>query len=256
MLKLDHETFSNFVSQKNTVYQFTKRLKIKLMKYCILLFLYTLAFNQNITAQEKEKDKLSDVLEVLEDLPDDATQEIPDDLMNEAEAIVIVPMLRKGGLIVGGKFGKGVAMVKNEAGEWSDPAFLKLTGGSIGLQIGYTSSDVLLIFKKAKTLKRLTSGKGKLTLGGDIAVAAGPDGEAISSINTDLDFKAEIYSYSINRGLFAGVSVDGSELKIDDRANENFYGDEELGRQILKEGISGLKPSEIIVNLKKELANF
>ena len=140
-------------------------------------------------------------------------------------------------------------------GTWSDPAFIKLTGGSLGFQIGYTSSDLFLIFKSRKTLKRLTTGKGKFTLGGDVAIAAGPKGRSASA-NTDLDFKAEIYSYSRSRGIFAGISLDGSELKIDDNANETYYGDEDNGRDIIKNGSSGLKSSDVIDKIKKVLNSF
>ena len=212
----------------------------------------------NLQAQEKEIDKLENAVEVLEDLqnlPIDDEQEIPSELLKMAEAVVIVPKLKKGGLVIGGKFGKGIAFIKNEDGSWSDPAFIKLAGGSLGFQIGYTSSDLFLIFKDRKTLKRLTTGKGKFTLGGDVAVAAGPKGRSASA-NTDLDFEAEIYSYSRSRGIFAGVSLDGSELKIDDNANDNFYGDKREGRAIIRNGSGGLKSSVLIDKLKEILDSF
>jgi SH3 domain-containing YSC84-like protein 1 len=228
------------------------------MKYLVLSLVVGIFTIGKLSAQEKEIDKLENALEVLidlQDLPIDDEQEIPAELLDMAEAVVIVPKLKKGGFVVGGKFGKGIAMIKNEDGTWSDPAFIKLTGGSLGFQIGYTSSDLFLIFKSRKTLKRLTTGKGKFTLGGDVAVAAGPKGRSASA-NTDLDFEAEIYSYSRSRGIFAGVSLDGSELKIDDDANENFYGDEDLGRDIFKSGASGVKSSTLIDELKKVLDSF
>ncbi|MFT5384792.1 MAG: lipid-binding SYLF domain-containing protein [Saprospiraceae bacterium] len=228
------------------------------MKYLILVLAFGLFSIGNLSAQEKEIDKLENTLEVLKDLqnlPLDGEQEIPSELLEMAEAVVIIPKLRKGGFVVGGKFGKGIAIIKNEDGTWSDPAFIKLTGGSLGFQIGYTSSDLFLIFKSRKTLKRLTTGKGKFTLGGDVAIAAGPKGRSASA-NTDLDFKAEIYSYSRSRGIFAGISLDGSELKIDDNANETYYGDEDNGRDIIKNGSSGLKSSDVIDKIKKVLNSF
>jgi len=226
------------------------------MKNIFLLLLFVVSLSSNLLAQEREMDKINEVIEVLEALPQEGAYDIPDDLLDTAEAIIIIPMLRKGGLIVGGKFGKGVAIIKNESGEWSDPAFLKMTGGSIGLQIGYTSSDLLLVFKKAKTLKRLTTGKGKFTLGGDVTVASGPEGQSNATMNTDLDFKAEIYSYAIHRGVFAGVSIAGAELKIDDKANKNYYGDKDTGRQIIREASSGVKSSELLLELKEKLKSF
>lgn len=209
-------------------------------------------------AQDKEIDKLDNAIEVLKDLQDlpmDDEAGIPEALLEKAEAVVIIPKLRKGGLVIGGKFGKGIAVIKNKDGSWSDPAFLKITGGSIGFQVGYSSSDLFLIFRKAKTLKRLTTGKGKFTLGGDATIAAGPEGRSASA-NTDLDFEAEIYSYSRSRGIFAGISLDGSELKIDDKANRNFYGSRDDGRMIIKSGTSGLKTSNLIDRLKRLLDSF
>ncbi len=228
------------------------------MKYLSFILVFILCISINGQAQEKEIDKLENaakVLEDLKDLPIDDEQDIPSELLEVAEAVVIIPKLRKGGFVIGGKFGKGIAMIKNEDGTWSDPAFIKITGGSLGFQIGYTSSDLFLIFKDRKTLKRLTTGKGKFTLGGDVAVAAGPKGRTASA-NTDLDFEAEIYSYSRSRGIFAGVSLDGSELKIDDNANDNFYGDQDDGRDIIKNGLSGVKPSALIDDIKKILNSF
>lgn len=228
------------------------------MKSTVILFALSLLFCTPGFTQDKELDRLDDVYQVLKDLqelPNDSEEGIPYALLEKAEAVVIIPKLKKGGLVVGGKFGRGIAMVKSKEGQWSDPTFLKITGGSLGFQVGYTSSDLFLIFKHAKTLRRLTTGKGKFTLGGDVAVAAGPHGRTASA-NTDLDFQAEIYSYSKSRGIFAGVSLDGSELKIDDKANYSFYGDKELGRNIIRSAASGLKSSEIISKIKKVLDSF
>ncbi len=209
-------------------------------------------------SQESEIEKIEeavDVIKDLQDLPIDGEEDIPAELMEEAEAIVIVPKLRKGGLVVGGKFGKGFAMFKDENGNWSDPTFIKLAGGSIGFQVGYTSSDILLVFRNANTLKKLTTGKGKFTLGGDAAVAAGPKGRTASA-NTDLDFEAEILSYSRSRGIFAGVSLDGSELKLDSKANRNFYGDAQVGKDIVRSKESGIKSISALDKLKSLLNRF
>lgn len=224
-----------------------------------ILFLFVLLASVQFTyAQDKEQDRLDDVYEVLkelQDLPNDDEEGIPYALLEKAEAVVIIPKLKKGGLVVGGKFGRGIAMIKNKDGQWSDPAFLKITGGSLGFQVGYTSSDLFLIFKSSKTLRKLTSGKGKFTLGGDVAVAAGPHGRTASA-NTDLDFKAEIYSYSKSRGIFAGVSLDGSELKLDKKANTSFYGDAGQGKSIIRNGSFGLKSLAILDKIKQALDSF
>lgn len=228
------------------------------MKYLVVVIVLSFVSFSTIDAQEKENEKLEDAIEVLEDLQNleiDGEEDIPAELLEQAEAVVIVPKLKKGGLVVGGKFGKGIAIIKNKNGTWSDPTFIKLAGGSFGFQIGYTSSDLFLIFKDRKTLRRLTTGKGKFTLGGDATVAAGPKGRSASA-KTDLDFEAEILSYSRSRGIFAGVSLDGSELKIDDAANKSYYGDKNMGRDIIKTGKSGIKSSALIEELKKLLDSF
>jgi len=224
------------------------------MRYLIVVVAILFSFS-NLFAQDKEANKIDDAIEVLEDLKDlpiDGEEDITEELMEDAEAVVIIPKLKKGGLIVGGKFGKGIVLIKNEDGSWSDPAFVKIAGGSLGFQIGYTSSDLFLVFRNKKILKQLSKDKGRFTLGADVTVAAGKQGRSASA-NTDVDFEAEIFSYSKSRGVFAGVSLDGSEIKIDNEANENFYGDEDNGKQIVKSGASNLKSSNEIDQLKAEL---
>ncbi len=228
------------------------------MRYFLIIISLTFLSATTISAQEKEIEKLEDAIDVLKELqnlPHDEEEGIPSALLEKAEAVVIIPKLKKGGFVVGGKFGRGIAMIKKSDGTWSDPAFIKITGGSLGFQVGYTSSDLFLIFKEAKTLKKMATGKGKFTLGGDVGVAAGPEGRSASA-NTDLDFQAEIYSYSRSRGIFAGISLDGSELKIDDKSNKTFYGDKKLGREIVTKGSQGLKSSDLIDELKKVLGEF
>ena len=121
---------------------------------------------------------------------------------------MIVPRVIKAGLVVGGRFGRGVVLVRNGKGCWSNPAFVTLTGGSVGWQIGVQSTDLVLVFKNRKTADRLLHGKDKLTLGADAAVAAGPLGRQAEA-GTDARLHAEIYSYSRSRGLFAGISLKG-----------------------------------------------
>ena len=187
--------------------------------------------------QYQEEEKLKEVEEVLVALTEEPDEGVPSALLEKAEAIVVIPKLKKGGLVIGGKFGKGVAMIRNEDDSWSDPAFIKLAGGSVGFQIGYSSTDLFLIFKSSQTLKRLARDKGQFTIGGDIGIAAGPVGRQ-SSAQTDLDFETEIYSYSRSRGVFAGISLDGSELKIDKEANRAFYGPDYDVRELFDSSMS------------------
>jgi lipid-binding SYLF domain-containing protein len=148
-------------------------------------------------------------------------RDIPASLLADAKGVVIVPDLVKIGFVIGGQRGKGVAMVREENGTWRAPVFLTLTGGSIGWQAGAQASDIVLVFKTQKSVQGLL--EGKFTLGADAAVAAGPVGRRAAAA-TDENLKAEIYSYSRSRGLFAGISIDGSVLEISDAATAAYYG--------------------------------
>jgi len=202
-----------------------------------------------IQAQEKEEAKLEEVEEVLRAMMEQPDEGIPITLLHKAEAIVVVPKLKKGGFVVGGKFGRGVAMVRQDAGNWSDPLFIKIAGGSFGLQIGYSSTDLFLIFKDARSLERLAQNKGEFTIGGDLSIAAGPVGRQ-SSANTDLDFEAEVYSYSRSRGIFAGVSLEGSEIRVDEEANDAYYGTSYPVAQMFEKSIQAASDSSVTERIK------
>jgi lipid-binding SYLF domain-containing protein len=158
--------------------------------------------------------------EVLEEFLKLQIADIPASLLSDAKGVVIVPDLVKLGFVIGGQRGKGVVMVREADGKWRAPTFLTLTGGSIGWQIGAQASDIVLVFKTQKSVEGLLS--GKFTLGADAAVAAGPVGRRAAAA-TDGELKAEIYSYSRTRGLFAGISIDGSVLEINDAETAAYY---------------------------------
>jgi lipid-binding SYLF domain-containing protein len=145
---------------------------------------------------------------------------IPAGLLSEAHGVAIIPNVIKVGLVVGGQRGKGVVVIREADGSWRAPMFLTLTGGSVGWQAGAQSTDVVLVFKTKKSVEGLM--EGKFTIGADAAAAAGPVGRRAGA-STDAELKAEIYSYSRTRGLFAGVSLDGSVLEIDERLNGEYY---------------------------------
>ncbi len=126
----------------------------------------------------------------------------------------------KGGFVIGVKHGRGVLVVRDENGNWRAPSFISITGGSIGWQIGIQATDVILVFKTKKSIQGLIN--GKFTIGGDVSAAAGPVGRDASA-STDLQFKAEIYSYSRSRGLFAGAVLDGSQVSMDNAATAAYY---------------------------------
>lgn len=146
---------------------------------------------------------------------------IPQTLLTNAQAIAIVPDVVKLGFVLAGRRGHGVLVVRNPDGSWSNPVFITLTGGSIGWQAGVQATDVILVFKSRKSVSHVLN--GQFTLGADAAVAAGPVGRQAAAA-TDVELKAEIYSYSRSRGLFAGVALDGSVLSVNANANAAFYG--------------------------------
>jgi len=147
---------------------------------------------------------------------------IPASLLRDAQGVAILPGVMKAGFIFGGRFGRGVLMVRNEQGQWGDPVFMTIAGGSVGWQVGVQSTDVILVFRTRRGIERLLSGR-QFTLGADAAVAAGPVGRQAEA-GTDIQLGAEILSYSRSRGLFAGVSLGGSLLEVDWRSIAAFYG--------------------------------
>jgi lipid-binding SYLF domain-containing protein len=146
-------------------------------------------------------------------------------LLRNAYAIAIIPGVVKLGFVVGGRYGKGVLAVRTAGGEWSPPSFVTLAGGGIGWQIGAQSSDIIMVFKSKRSVEGIT--RGKFTLGVAAAAAAGPVGRNAEAA-TDIQMKAEIYSYARSRGVFAGVSLEGGALRIDDGANAAFYGRKDI----------------------------
>jgi len=161
-------------------------------------------------------------LEVLADLAGAPEKRIPPKLLQDASAVVVAPDVLKGGFVVGARHGHGVLLVR-QAGGWSDPVFVTITGGSFGLQAGVSSTDLFLVIRNARSLDRVFQGAGKLALGADATVAAGPVGREASAA-TDAQLKAEILAYSRTRGLFGGLALDGDTIVVDHAANERFYG--------------------------------
>lgn len=158
---------------------------------------------------------------------------VPPQLLSNAHAVAIIPGVVKAGLIFGGRFGKGIMVVRTEDGGWSNPNFITLMGGSAGWQVGVQSTDVLLVFKSIRSLEHIAS--GKFTLGADASIAAGPVGRHAEAA-ADVQVPAEVYSYSKSRGLFAGVALEGASLQIDYGANAAYY------------NVPGLLPIQIFKN--------
>lgn len=147
---------------------------------------------------------------------------IPPALLQNAQGVAIIPNVIKAGLILGGRHGHGVVFLRDGCGMWGNPVFVTFSGGSIGWQIGVQSTDIILVFKTRQSVERILDGSGKVTLGVDVGVAAGPVGRQAEA-DTDGQLKAEIYSYSRSRGLFAGLSFEGGALCVSKEANAAFY---------------------------------
>lgn len=182
-------------------------------------------------SQEREIQRADNAVRVLSEILAIPEESIPERLLREAEAIAVMPDVVKAGLVFGGRGGKGLMAVRGSDGTWSNPTFITLGGGSFGFQAGVQSADVVLVFRNRRGVDNIVN--GKFTLGADASVAAGPVGRAAQA-STDGQLKAEIYSYSRARGLFAGIALDGAVIAIDNRANRRVYGRDVTARMILE----------------------
>jgi SH3 domain-containing YSC84-like protein 1 len=181
-------------------------------------------------AASDAEERLDDSADVLKEIMAAPDRGIPQDLLEKAECIVIVPGVKKGAFIFGGKYGKGFTMCRKGAG-WSAPAATRIEGGSFGFQIGVSETDVVMLVMNDSGVKKLL--ESKFTLGADASVAAGPVGRT-SSAETDVQLRAEILSWSRSRGLFAGLALSGATLRPDDDWNKDLYGSDLTNREILK----------------------
>jgi lipid-binding SYLF domain-containing protein len=195
---------------------FTKSL---LSKAAVCLVAAT--FSVAAVAGERQETRITHATRVLDELMKMPEQNIPTWLLERAHAVAVIPAVIKVGLGIGGRRGKGVLVVRKDNGQWSNPVFVNLTGGSFGFQVGVQSTDIVLVFTSRQSIEGIVG--GKVTLGADASVAAGPVGRQ-SSAATDVGLTAQVYSYSRAQGLFAGVALDGSAMTIDHASNESFYG--------------------------------
>ena len=194
-------------------------------------------------AASREEKRVGDAADVLDQLLRIPEKTVPPALLSRAYAVAVVPNVYKAAFGFGARRGKGIIVVRQDDNSWSNPAFITLTGGSVGWQAGVQSTDIILVFKTRKGVDGIEN--GRLTLGADASVAAGPLGRQ-TGIATDIEFKAEVYSYSRNRGLFAGIALEGAGVTMDRKANAAFYGS------------SGMTPEKIFVsspNMAPDIAN-
>lgn len=190
-------------------------------------------------AQEgvKESDRLRAAITVLDEVMAARDSSVPGSILEKAEAIAVFPSLVKAGFVVGGSRGHGVISVRDpKTGAWSSPAFLTITGGSIGFQIGVQEVDLVLVVQNRRGLEQLL--KNQFKVGADASVAAGPVGRDASA-STDIQLRAQILSYSRTRGVFAGVTLNGSTIRQDRDANERFYGIAYRTSQIVTQHLGG-----------------
>ena len=200
---------------------------------------------------EERVEKSIEALKELMALPP-TEQGLPASILRKCRGIAIFPGVIKAAYGIGGQFGRGIVLVKSETGEWSDPAFVSLIGGSIGWQIGVQKADIILVFKTAKSIENIAA--GKITLGADMSVAAGPVGRQAEA-STDLDMEAEIYSYSKSKGLFAGISLKGASIQADRDANAAFYSRRDISAYEILHG-RGLERPSIVDSLKQILEKY
>ncbi len=174
-----------------------------------------------VRGDAKLDQRIRSAADVYQELLKEPDRGVPEALLEKCRGIAVIPHVVKGAIGYGARYGRGVISHRDSSGAWSPPSFLTLTGGSIGLQIGGQSSDVVLFFMTDHGVRSLIG--SKFTLGGTASVAAGPVGRSAEA-STDLKLDAEIYSYAKAKGLFAGVSLEGARLAPDEKANGAYYG--------------------------------
>lgn len=210
-----------------------------LKKFIVCFVAFVMSAAAFSADDEREEDRVKEAGTVLKEIlnvPDD----IPHDLLDKAECLIILPSVKKGAFGIGGSYGRGVMVCRSGAhytGRWGAPALYALEGVSIGFQLGGQATDFVLLVMNPKGAESLLSSKVKL--GADASAAAGPKGRTAEGA-TDVVMKAEILSYSRNRGLFAGVSLEGSTLRSDGGANEKLYGKKLSAREVIREGKVGV----------------
>src|SRR5215469_3379021 len=203
--------------------------RLLLVTFCVFLGLPALA-------QEKEDHRLQESYDVLSDVLKTPDKGIPHDLLNKAKCVIVVPSMKKGAFIVGASYGRGVMVCRSGeefSGAWSAPAMFALEGGSFGFQAGGEATDYVILVMNDKGAKSVMSSKVKL--GGEASIAAGPVGRT-SSAETDAVMNAEMLSWSRSKGVFGGVSLEGSTIRSDDEANKKLYGKDLNAKQIILQG--------------------
>jgi len=193
--------------------------KLLLLTLLVSLCAFTFAADDQ-PRETKASDRVQAAADVLDDIQGAPDKGIPQEVLGSAECVAVVPSMLKGGFIIGGKYGRGLASCRTPKG-WSTPAFFVVSGGSVGFQIGGQAVDLVMLIMNKDGMKHLLS--SEFALGADASVAAGPVGRHAEG-NTDWKMRAEVLTYSRARGLFAGVSLNGAVVKQDKDSTREFYG--------------------------------
>jgi SH3 domain-containing YSC84-like protein 1 len=204
----------------------------KLLSFAIAAALLALPAQAKESKEEERLQNAGRVLKEILDIPDD----IPQDLLDKAECVIVIPSVVKAAFIIGGSYGRGAMTCRtgeHGTGPWSAPSMIALEGGSIGFQLGGEATDFVLLVMNERGADAILSSKVKL--GADASAAAGPKGRTAEA-GTDVTMRSEILTYSRARGLFAGVSLEGSTLRPDGEANRKIYGREIAARDIIRKG--------------------
>jgi lipid-binding SYLF domain-containing protein len=205
-----------------------------------------------VQAADPPKEQAENAVRVLKEIMDDAPDKsLPADLLKNARAIAILPDMVKGGFVFSGAKGEGLISIKSPDGTWSNPNFISMAGAGFGFQIGIQSADVILVFRTDRGVQSIID--GKFTLGANASAAAGPVGRSATAA-TDGQLKAEIYTYSRAKGLFAGVALDGNHFSIDDDTNKEVYGPGMTPRRIFEGGVSNVPG--YVVNFRDALEEY
>ncbi|MDQ6700197.1 MAG: lipid-binding SYLF domain-containing protein [Acidobacteriota bacterium] len=201
------------------------------MRNSILVTLAAVSLTTSLFAKKDDAEKRLDAAgTTLSEIMNTPDKGLPQELLDKAQCVVIVPGLKKAAFVIGGKYGKGFTMCRKGGKGWSAPAAVIVEGGSFGFQIGGSETDVVMLVMNESGAKRLLS--SKFTLGGDASIAAGPVGRTASA-DTDASMRAEILSYSRSRGVFAGISLSGATLREDSEGNMELYGSKMSNKDIL-----------------------
>jgi SH3 domain-containing YSC84-like protein 1 len=221
------------------------------MRFILIPLAAALACAPLLADEEKTDERLGRAATLFSEVMGTPDRAIPQGLLNKAYCVVVVPGLKKAAVLVGGKYGRGFVMCRESAGEgWGPPAAIRIEGGSFGAQLGFSSSDVVMLIMNSGGMRRLT--KSKFTIGAEATAAAGPVGRDATA-QTDGLITAEILSWSRSKGLFGGVSLDGATLRNDLDENQAIYGQRWTSKQILT---SGAKPVAAANQLREVLSKY